>query len=44
MKKKNSILLFILVVAVLVMSPAWSPQDGKKDIQAILIKVINNDR
>jgi len=42
MKKKNSILLFILVVAVLVMSPAWSPQDGKKDIQAILIKVINN--
>lgn len=41
MKKKNLIVLFILVAAVLVMSPAWSPQDGKKDIQAILVKVIN---
>lgn len=40
--KKNSIVLFVLVVAVMVMSPAWSPQDGKKDIQAILVKVINN--
>jgi FecR protein len=42
MKKKNLIMLFILVMAVLVMSPAWSPQDGNRDIQAILIKVINN--
>jgi hypothetical protein len=42
MKKKNSILLAVLVTAVLVMSPAWVPQDGKRDIQAILIKVIND--
>ena len=42
MKKKNSILLVVLVVAVMVMSPAWVPQDGKRDIQAILVKVINN--
>jgi hypothetical protein len=42
MKKKNSILLVVLVVAVMVMSPAWVPQDGKRDIQAVLIKVINN--
>ena len=40
--KKNSIALIALVVAVLVMSPAWSPQDGKRDVQAILVKVINN--
>ena len=42
MKKKNSILLAVLVAAVLVMSPAWVPQDGKRDIQAILVKVIND--
>src|SRR3972149_8120982 len=42
MKKKNSILLVVLVVALMVMSPAWVPQDGKRDIQAVLIKVINN--
>jgi len=42
MKKKNSILLAVLVAAVMVMSPAWVPQDGKRDIQAILVKVINN--
>ncbi len=42
MKKKNSILLVVLVLAVMVMSPAWVPQDGKRDIQAILVKVIND--
>jgi hypothetical protein len=40
--KKNHIILVVLVAALLVMSPAWAPQDGKKDIQAVLVRVINN--
>ena len=40
--KKNSVVLVVLVLAVIIMSPAWAPQDGKKDIQAVLVKVINN--
>lgn len=42
MNKKNLIILGVLIMAVLVMSPAWAPQDGKRDIQAVLVKVINN--
>lgn len=40
--KKNHIILVVLVAALLVMSPAWAPQDGKRDIQAVLVRVINN--
>jgi hypothetical protein len=35
-------ILVVLVAALLVMSPAWAPQDGKRDIQAVLVRVINN--
>jgi len=42
MKKKNMILLVVLVVSLMVMSPAWIPQDGKRDVQAVLVKVVNN--
>jgi len=40
--KKNHIILVVLVAALVVMSPAWAPQDGKRDIQAVLVRVINN--
>lgn len=40
--KKNHVVLIVLVAALLVMSPAWAPQDGKRDIQAVLVRVINN--
>lgn len=40
--KKNHMILVVLVAALLVMSPAWAPQDGKRDIQAVLVRVINN--
>jgi hypothetical protein len=40
--KTNHVVLLVLVAALLVMSPAWAPQDGKRDIQAVLVRVINN--
>ncbi|MEX2116912.1 MAG: FecR family protein [Bacteroidota bacterium] len=40
--KTNHVVLIVLVAALLVMSPAWAPQDGKRDIQAVLVRVINN--
>ncbi|MBI4417708.1 MAG: FecR domain-containing protein [Ignavibacteriales bacterium] len=40
--KKNHIILIALISALLVMSPAWAPQDGKRDIQAVLVRIINN--
>ncbi len=40
--KKHSMVLFILVAAALIVSPAWAPQDGKRDVQAVLIKIIND--
>ena len=40
--KTNHVILIVLVAALLVMSPAWAPQDGKRDIQAVLVRVINN--
>lgn len=40
--KKHSMILFILVAAALIVSPAWAPQDGKRDVQAVLIRIINS--
>lgn len=40
--KKHHLILVVLVAALVVMSPAWAPQDGKRDIQAVLVRVINN--
>lgn len=40
--KKSHLILIALVSALVVMSPAWAPQDGKRDIQAVLVKIINN--
>jgi hypothetical protein len=40
--KTNHVVLLVLVATLLVMSPAWAPQDGKRDIQAVLVRVINN--
>lgn len=40
--KKSHIILIALVSALVVMSPAWAPQDGKRDIQAVLVRIINN--
>lgn len=40
--KTKHVLLIALVSALLVMSPAWAPQDGKRDIQAMLVRIIND--
>ncbi len=40
--KTNHAILIVLVAVLLVMSPAWAPQDGKRDIQAVLVRVIND--
>ncbi|MEP0822508.1 MAG: FecR domain-containing protein [Ignavibacterium sp.] len=40
--KTKHVILIALVSALLVMSPAWAPQDGKRDIQAMLVRIINN--
>ncbi|MGB2867781.1 MAG: FecR domain-containing protein [Bacteroidota bacterium] len=40
--KHSKILAFILVASLLAMSPAWRAPQDKKDIQAILVKVVRD--
>lgn len=40
--KKTHLVLFVLIAAVFLMNTAWRMPQDKRDIQAILVKVINN--